>query len=193
MTDGLYKLFHDFAGPVATIIAATAALVVTWRFNSRQANIAEQQAATARQQADIASMRLQYDLFERRFRVYNEAKTLLVYLQRENILSEEVLDSYMRGTVDSLFFLDKTVFTYLNELKDQAIRLRGIQQRLREPLPEETTITNREIQKRNREGDVNQEPQLLNWFHDQFPVLVDKFKPFLALQESPLRRSVDPT
>jgi len=188
-----YDLFHDFAGPVATICAAGAALWVTWRFNSRQASIAQQQAATARQQADIASMRLQYDLFDRRFRVYNEAKTLLVYLQHENLLPEEVLDSYMRGTADSLFFLDETVFTYLEELKNQAINLRAIQQRLREPLPEETTITNREIQQRNREDDINLEPQLLYWFYDQFPVLIDKFKPFLDLRESPLKRPVGPT
>jgi hypothetical protein len=188
-----YEILHDFAGPVATIVAASAAFFVTLRLGSRQGDIAGQQAATARQQADIAAMRLQYDLFERRFRVYNEAKTLLIYLQRENILSEDVLNSYMRGTADSLFLLDETVIKYLEELRDQAIRLRGIQQRLREPLPEETTIKNIEIQKRNREGDINQEPQLLNWFHGQFPVLVDKFKPFLALQESPLKRSVSHT
>ena len=81
----MYEILHDFAGPVATIMAAIAALVVTSRFSSRQADIAEQQAATARQQADIASMRLQYDLFDRRFRVYNEAKSLLAYCSISNV------------------------------------------------------------------------------------------------------------
>jgi hypothetical protein len=75
-----YDVLHDFAGPVATVIAAGAAVFVTWRLGRRQVAIAAQQAttaelqaATARQQADTALDRLRYDLFEKRYKIYDNS------------------------------------------------------------------------------------------------------------------------
>lgn len=77
MTHSWYDLFHDFAGPVATIIAATAAFYLTFRFGSQQVTIAAQQAAIAKTQADTALDRLRYDLFEKRYHIYDTAKQLM--------------------------------------------------------------------------------------------------------------------
>ena len=52
----LYQLLKDFAGPVATVIAAATAAV----FIRRQAKTADRQARTALDQ-------LRYNLFERRY------------------------------------------------------------------------------------------------------------------------------
>lgn len=79
-----YDVLHDFAGPVATVIASVAAVLVTWRLGSRQvviaaqqATTAELQAATARQQAATALDRLRYDLFEKRYVIYNTVREIL--------------------------------------------------------------------------------------------------------------------
>jgi hypothetical protein len=51
----LYQIFKDFAGPIATIIAAVAAVSVTAYFAWHQKKI-------AKEQADIAREKLRHDL-----------------------------------------------------------------------------------------------------------------------------------
>jgi hypothetical protein len=65
----LYHVAKDFAGPVATIIAASVAAVITWKFNRAQRDIAQSQR-------DIAFDRLKYDLFERRYEVNDMVRRL---------------------------------------------------------------------------------------------------------------------
>jgi hypothetical protein len=60
----MHDFFKDFASPIATIIAAFAATYVAWRFQSVQ-------AATAKQQADIAKDKLRHDLYDRRYRIFD--------------------------------------------------------------------------------------------------------------------------
>jgi hypothetical protein len=67
----------DFAGPIATIVAAAAALAVTAFFNRRQTAIASTQRDIAAAQRDIAADRLKVDLFEKRYEIYLAAKALL--------------------------------------------------------------------------------------------------------------------
>jgi len=62
--------FKDFAGPIATIVAALAAVIVTVIFGLRQ-------AATADAQKEIALDKLKQDVFERRYKVYATARLLL--------------------------------------------------------------------------------------------------------------------
>jgi hypothetical protein len=52
----MYQVLKDFAGPVATIIAALAAVYVTAHF--------------ARKQAWLAREKLRYDLFDRRLKIF---------------------------------------------------------------------------------------------------------------------------
>jgi hypothetical protein len=68
----LYQLLKDFAGPVATVIAAATAAV----FVRRQAKTADRQAETALDQ-------LRYNLFERRYAIYQDVKDLIGLLANE--------------------------------------------------------------------------------------------------------------
>ena len=52
----MYEFFKDFAGPIATILAAGAAVYFTQHF--------------AREQAWLAREKLRYDLFDRRLKIY---------------------------------------------------------------------------------------------------------------------------
>ncbi len=69
----MYELFKDFAGPAATFVAAIAAIVVTAIFNVAQLRI-------AKSQRNIALDKLKYDLFEKRYEIYEAAKALLEYI-----------------------------------------------------------------------------------------------------------------
>lgn len=67
---GAYQVIKDFLPSFITLIAAGTAAAITWRFSSRQASTAERQAA-------LAHDRLRFDLFEKRYAIYDAAKSLL--------------------------------------------------------------------------------------------------------------------
>jgi len=80
----MWEFCATFAGPIATIIASAAAIIVTWRFGSIQAEIARGQAATAaaqkeiaQSQRDIAYDKLKHDLFDQRHEIYVAAKFII--------------------------------------------------------------------------------------------------------------------
>jgi hypothetical protein len=97
----------SLAQPAATVIAAVAAVFVTWWLGNGQLRIAKQQAATARQQAELAAVRLQHDLFDRRFAIYEAAQKLALEVFETASVSREGLSAFIRSTEKSVFLLDK--------------------------------------------------------------------------------------
>jgi type II secretory pathway pseudopilin PulG len=76
-----YSVLKDFAGPVATVIAAVAATGVTGVFAWQQSNTGKQQANTAAQQAaqqaKTAIDQLRFNLFEKRYAIYQDIENFL--------------------------------------------------------------------------------------------------------------------
>jgi hypothetical protein len=68
-----YDLLKDFAGPVAAIVGAFAASIVAFSLGQAQWRIAASQR-------DIALDKLKFDLFHRRYEVYQAAKGILEYV-----------------------------------------------------------------------------------------------------------------
>src|SRR5215468_8689136 len=68
----IYSFFKDFAAPIATVIAAITAAYFVWR----PWQTAQNQAATALDQ-------LRYNLFEKRYAIYEDARELLIWLYTE--------------------------------------------------------------------------------------------------------------
>jgi hypothetical protein len=68
----IYSLLKDFAGPIATIIASITA-----------AYFIRRQWQTAQQQADTALDQLRYNLFAKRYAIYDDVKQLLRLLLNE--------------------------------------------------------------------------------------------------------------
>jgi hypothetical protein len=102
------------ASPVATIIAAIAALAVTWRLGRGQLQI-------AKQQADIAFDRLRFDLFEKRYAILTAIKDLLKYLvnlpRDENIDASMVVKYYV-VLDEALFFFPDDFCVFLQTVRD---------------------------------------------------------------------------
>src|SRR5436190_8882137 len=59
----MYQLARDFAGPIATTVAAIVAVCVTGYFARHQREIAKEQARIARE-------KLRLDLYDRRFEIF---------------------------------------------------------------------------------------------------------------------------
>lgn len=160
------------AGPIATIIAAAAAVFVTWRLGSGQLRIAKQQAAIARQQAELATVRLQHDLFDRRFAVYEAAHKLLLEIPGAGNVSAEVLQAFDRETGKSVFLLNREITDYLSDIRKRAYTLHFDAAFLADP----TLAAGSERSRMEMERQ-----ELTTWFIEQFDVLIEKFKPALTL------------
>lgn len=109
-----YQALHDFAAPVATVIAAGVAVLVTWRLGLRQAKI-------ARQQAETASDRLWYDLFDRRYVVYEAAKNLVEFTLTTHIVgpAEATRLQKLRVTLsEARFFFPEEICIFIRSLED---------------------------------------------------------------------------
>jgi len=163
----LYQAFHDFAGPVATIIAAAAAVFVTWRLGRGQLRVAEQQAK-------FAEVRLQHDLFERRIAVFDAARDLLLEVFRTANVSDEGFRNFVRGTEKAVFLFDKSVSNYIETMRNTAASVKFTSSRLADP---DLHVGQERAQYAQTKADQTK------WFFDQFDILIEKFKPALALEK----------
>ena len=168
----VWNFFSTFAGPIATIIASGAALVVTWRFGTMQADLARTQANTAKSkcelriQKNIAAARLNFDLYEKRYAVFDAARRLLIkVVQHDNVESTEVI-KFNIETADAVFLFNKDIDEYLESLRNKILRLRVLDEAGDE-------------QKRNHLIDL--ESNLHIALSNELPTMVEKFKPYLRL------------
>jgi hypothetical protein len=117
-----YNALKDFAGPIATTIAAITAIVVTQRFNKRQIEI-------SRAQRDIALDKLKFDLFELRYGIYLAAKELIEYASNSGDLSK-VDSNHVRSLCVKLdearFFFDKETIKFIQEIVETAEKRFGL-------------------------------------------------------------------
>jgi hypothetical protein len=165
----LYQIFKDFSGPIATIIAAFAAVSVTAYF-------AWHQKTVATEQADIAREKLRHDLYERRYRVFDAARKLLCEVAIHRRASEDNLRAFVIDTGDAVFLFNDDLSNYLVEIRDRAQKLQSLSDLLN--IPDLLPVGDQ------RTETVNESTQLCEWLVDQPQGgLVDKFKPFLKLED----------
>jgi hypothetical protein len=117
----------------------------------------------------LARKRMQLDLYDRRYKMFESARGLIVNIMREGRAEVEWICRYHIETGDAIFLLDSSAVSYIGELEKRAFRLRHLG----------VIIANDDHPQ--REAAVDEEATLLGWFSDQFDVLVEKFKPSLRL------------
>jgi hypothetical protein len=108
----MWFFFKEFAGPLATIIAAIAAVIVTIFFNSRQ-------VAIANSQREIALDNLKHSVFEQRYKIYTSAKSLIEYVMHQHDLqrTDSAKIRELRVILDEArFWFGAEVRTFLAEL-----------------------------------------------------------------------------
>jgi hypothetical protein len=182
------------AGPIATIIAAVAAVFVTWRLGRgqlqiarQQVEIAQQQATTSRHQAEIAKQlaaiafdRLRFDLFEKRYAIFTAIKELLKYLV--NLPRAESIDAltvvkYFVILDEAPFFFPEAFCVFLQTVKDACqLYYETRNQNRGEPTSPQWVETAREI--------ARQETQLAQ-YHRDMPVYFASVMKFEQLTRPP--------
>lgn len=158
--------FKDVAGPIATIIAALAAVSVTAYFAWHQKTI-------AKEQVDIAREKLRHDLYERRYRVFDAARKLLCEIAVHGTASEDDLRAFVIGTSDAAFLFDDDLAKFLEEMRGRAQKLQSLIQAM-ESMPVGDQKTNTEKQRSEH----------FMWLWQQLDGLVTRFKPLLKISES---------
>jgi hypothetical protein len=108
----VYQIIKDFAGPGATVIASGVAAWITWYFASWQ-------AATASRAVDIAHDRLRFDLFGKRYEIYEAArKAIEITFERqdEDKMPDE-LNAIFLNFKESRFFFPEDIYLFLDRLR----------------------------------------------------------------------------
>jgi hypothetical protein len=154
------------AGPVATIIAASAAVFVTYYLGKQQVRIAEGQRR-------IAAERLNFDLYQKRYAVFEVARRLLAeVVQHDHVEAKQVLD-FNIGTADAPFLFNQDIVDYLAGLREKVLRLKTL--KTQEKAAEEY----RQEDNRQRLVDlISDQHQELN---RELADIIQQFQPYLKL------------
>jgi hypothetical protein len=128
-------------------------------------------ALLAWQPVKLARVRLQHDLYDRRFAVFEVARKLLADVLAQSNATDEQIRSYVIGTAEARFLVNDDISTYLNEIRTRASRLRAINATM-SPLPVGD----------QRTALAQEEKRIFAWMMEQVDVLVEKFRPFLTLE-----------
>jgi hypothetical protein len=76
------------------------------------------------QQVQIARVKLQHDLYDRRYRVFEETlKYLLDVTAHEGNPPQEAVQAFMRATADAVFLFDLDLVAYLDDMRNRACKL----------------------------------------------------------------------
>jgi hypothetical protein len=110
----LYDILKDFASPILNFITAIIAATVAIRFGSLQAQI-------GKAQRDISLDKLKFDLFAKRYEIYEAAKHLIEHLAMVSDVKKQdpafIRQSYVRMD-EARFFYGPDICAFLARLQD---------------------------------------------------------------------------
>lgn len=113
----------DFAGPVATIIAASAAAFVAYRLGQNQIAVAVTQAAIAERNWRTANDRIVLDLFERRLEIFDGIRSIVGEVMRSGTAPDEVLNRYWQAIDRVPYFFGAEVQDFVETMRRNMIQL----------------------------------------------------------------------
>ena len=104
----IYSILKDFAGPIATVIAAIAATYFVRR-----------QWQTAQQQADTAKDQLRNSLFEKRYAIYVAARKAVAisFERRDEDQMPAELNALFLHFEEARFFFSDQIYLFLDQLR----------------------------------------------------------------------------
>jgi hypothetical protein len=106
----IYDFCKDFAGPIATVLASAAALRVTWRFSSTQAE-------TGEAQKDIALDKLNFDVFDKRYEIYIATRAVIDHVKAKDWASSDPKWRALNLKIgEGCFFFDEPTQAFINDV-----------------------------------------------------------------------------
>jgi hypothetical protein len=130
-------------------------------------------AVIAGQQMCIARSKLQHDLYDRRYAIFNATRDLLGALAGLDRPQLDTLRAFEIGTGDARFILNDNVAEYLETIKKHANTLISTKIMLEDhppPLDHQRLPMLKSIEDHH------------GWLSKQMPTVISKFRPFLELE-----------
>jgi len=124
------------------------------------------------QQVQIARVKLQHDLYDRRYRVFDATRKLVLNICVNRTASVEDTSAFRLGTGDAVFLFDDDLTKYLEQMSMNVFDI----------------YLSHRVLKNEREGEqrtkaVTLIKKHLVWFDEQLEIITDKFTPFLKLDK----------
>jgi hypothetical protein len=117
-----YEIIKDFAGPFATVIAATAATLVTYKLGSNQVGIAREQARFAKANSRSAQQKLILDLFDKRWSIVTELREAIADVMTTGKVSYDADRKFFSAANRAGFLFGLEVTTYLAKIRASLAR-----------------------------------------------------------------------
>jgi type IV secretory pathway VirB2 component (pilin) len=118
----MYEVFKDFAGSVATIIAAITVGGVAFLFGRAQRDIAKAQADTAAQMLRISQQHVVLDLFDRRWAIVADLKSAIREISRSGRVDPDSERTFLAATDRAAFLFGSDVTDYLDAVAFAMVR-----------------------------------------------------------------------
>jgi len=136
---------------IATLVVGFAVVIIAWR------------------QWRVAHNKLRLDLFEKRYTVYEGAKTFLSVIFSHGDFTGEDLRAFNLATRDALFLFPKQIEEYLHTIRSRALHMKMFAKQFE--LLDVGTARSALVQKHHDE---------LTWLSDQVAAAAKVFAPFLS-------------
>lgn len=127
-------------------------------------------AWVALQQMHIARTKLQHDLYDRRYAVFQAVRRFLDEASIQRIVSDETVRLFVLGTSDAEFLFDDKLAAYLKEMRGHAANAQSIF-RTMQSMP----AGDKKARASTAAGEH------LIWLLQQIDGLTERFRPFLTL------------
>jgi hypothetical protein len=132
-------------------------------------------AWAALRQMYIARVKLQHDLYDRRYAVFEAVRRFLDEAVSQRIVSRETFSSFALGTADAVFLFDDAIAAYLKKMREHAATAQSIYSVMDAAGDQQAAAS-------------KAAGEHFSWVVNQIDVLEEKFRPFLTLD----RRSRPP-
>jgi hypothetical protein len=129
-------------------------------------------AWVAVQQMVIARVKLQHDLYDRRYAVFDAVRTFLNEAVGSRVVSPETFRTFALGTADAEFLFDDALAGYLREMREHASKAQAIYITMQQMEPGD--------QKAAASSAASEHTM---WLINQIDGLAAKFRPFLMLEK----------
>jgi hypothetical protein len=160
----MYQILKDFAGPVATVIAASAASFVAYRFGRVQNRIPNENLRATQQ-------RVVLDLFDRRWEIVAELRSAISEIIREGVVPIDAYHRYVNASLRAAFLFGSEVTDYLETLRLTMTKMIALRDGLRSENDD----------RRARSADAEAKAfQVITEFYKNFSALI---KPYMSMHQ----------
>jgi hypothetical protein len=124
------------------------------------------------QQMSIARVKLQHDLYDRRYAVFDAVRALLNEAISSQIVSPETFRMFALKTADAEFLFDDGLAAYLREMREHAFKAQSIYSTIQPMEPGD-----------QKAAAFRAAAEHTTWLNAQIDGLAARFRPFLMLEK----------